>query len=104
MARFSYTGLMAKDFDPRRLDVRRFAEEAGELHVSQPLDRFPRLAAETVDAPADLQVHWHARGEMHNPSHHEPQVWLHLEADAILPLVCQRCLLPVDMPVAIDRA
>ena len=95
---------MAKDFDPRRLDVRRFAEEGGELHADEALSRLPRLAAETVDAPADLHVHWHAHGEMRNPRHHEPEVWLHLAADAILPLVCQRCLQPVDMPVALGRS
>src|SRR5205085_3458979 len=103
-ARFSYTGFMAKDFDPRRLDVRRFAEEGGELHADEALSRLPRLAAETVDAPADLHVHWHVHGEMRNPRHHEPEVWLHLAADAILPLVCQRCLQPVDMPVALGRS
>jgi uncharacterized protein len=95
---------MAKDFDPRRLDVQRFAEEAGELHETNALSQFPRLRAETVDASPDVQVHWHARGEMHNPRHVSPEVWLHLEADAILPLVCQRCLTPVDMPVAIERS
>jgi uncharacterized protein len=95
---------MAKDFDPHRLDVRRFAEEAGELHESQGLGRFARLTDETVDAPADLQVHWNARGELRNPKHHEPEIWLHLDADAILPLVCQRCLQRVDMPVAIERS
>lgn len=96
---------MAKEFDPHRLDVRRFAEEAGVLHASDALGRFGRLAAETVaEASADLMVHWHARGEMLNPQHVQPEVWLHLEADAILPLVCQRCLTPVDLPVAVDRS
>ena len=44
MARFSYTGFMSKDFDPHRLDVHRFAEEAGELHGSDALGKFGRLA------------------------------------------------------------
>lgn len=96
---------MAKDFDPRRLDVRRFAEEGGELDVSDPLDTFPRLADETAEAgPAARAVHWRARGEMHNPQHVHPQVWMHLEADATLPLVCQRCLLPVEVPLAVNRS
>jgi len=95
---------MAKDFDPRRLDVRRFADEGGELHDTGALRGFSRLANETAGEHPELPVHWHARGELHNPQHVEPEVWLHLEADAILPLVCQRCLQPVDVPVAIDRS
>lgn len=95
---------MAKDFDPHRLDVRRFAEEGGELQATEELRRFTRLAEETTGADPALPVHWHARGEMHNPQHVEPEIWLQLQADAILPLVCQRCLQPVDVPVAIDRS
>jgi uncharacterized protein len=95
---------MAKDFDPHRLDVSRFAEEAAELEGSQPLGSFRRLAAEGEGTDLARAVHWHARGEMLNPQHVQPEVWLHLEADAILPLTCQRCLLPVDVPIAVDRA
>lgn len=95
---------MAKDFDPHRVDVPRFAEEAGVLQGSAELGALARLAAETTGADPKLPVHWHARGELHNPQHVHPEVWLHLEADAILPLVCQRCLGRVDMPVAVDRS
>ncbi len=95
---------MAKDFDPHRLDVRRFAEEAGELDVNEPLRSFQRLAGETQPGDAERSVHWHARGELLNPRHVQPQIWLHLEAEAVLPLVCQRCLQPVDMPVRAQRA
>lgn len=95
---------MAKDFDPQRLDVRRFAEEAGELDSSDDLRNYRRLVAELQgDAPAG-EVHWHARGEILNPQRVQPQLWLHLQADATLPLVCQRCLAPVDVPLAVDRS
>jgi uncharacterized protein len=95
---------MAKDFDPHRLDVRRFAEQGAELHENEPLQGFPRLLAETAEADAGLPVDWHARGELLNPMHHQPEVWVHLEANATLPLVCQRCLQPVDLPLAVDRS
>jgi uncharacterized protein len=49
-------------------------------------------------------VHWHARGELLNPNHVHPQLWVHLQADATLPLVCQRCLLPVEIPLVVDRS
>jgi uncharacterized protein len=29
--------------------------------------------------------------------------WLHLAADTVVPLVCQRCLAPVQLPLAVDR-
>lgn len=104
MRRFSYTDFMAKDFDPHRLDVRRFAEEGGELDARDAVARFGRLAGETEGDLSARAVHWHARGEMLNPQHVHPQIWLHLQADATLPLVCQRCLLPVDVPVSVDRS
>lgn len=103
MARFSYTGSMVKDFDVRRLDVRRFAEEGAELGDSTPLASYGRLQAEAEGGGADRAVRWHAQGELRNPLHHQPEVWLSLKADTVLPLVCQRCLQPVDVPVAVDR-
>ena len=95
---------MAKEFDPHRLDVHRFAEEGAVLQAKSPLSAFARLSAEAAGGDPDLAVHWHARGELLDPQHHAPAVWLHLQADAILPLVCQRCLNPVQLPVAVDRS
>ena len=95
---------MAKDFDPHRLDVRRFAEEGAELEASEGLRGFDRLLAEAEAADPARPVHWRARGELLNPRHHTPEVWLHLEAGATLPLVCQRCLHPVDVDLAVKRS
>ncbi|MDB5897797.1 MAG: hypothetical protein JWP41_1399, partial [Ramlibacter sp.] len=95
---------MAKDFDPQHLDVRHFAEQAAELNGSESLSAFARLAAEAASGPADRAVTWQARGEMLNPQHVHPQVWVHLQAQATLPLVCQRCLGPVDVPLAVNRS
>lgn len=94
---------MAKDHDPHRLDVRRFAEEGAELAGEDALRRYPRLTAE-VHGAADRPVTWQARGELLNPLHVQPQVWLHLDAAARLPLVCQRCLNSVDVPLAVHRS
>lgn len=96
---------MAKDFDPHRLDVRRFAEEGGAIDASEHLRSFRRLVAETPeDADLARNVRWRARGELLNSRHHQPQVWVHLEADASMPLVCQRCLTPVDVPLEVRRS
>ena len=95
---------MAKDFDPHRLDVRRFAEEGAQLQGEDPLATFRRLAAE-VEGPAPQgTVRWSARGELRNPQHLYPDVWIHLRADAGLPLVCQRCLQAVDVALRVERS
>lgn len=99
-----YTRFMSKDFDPRRLDVRRFAEEGAALDADDRLAAYPRLLAETGASAPDQPVRWTARGELLNPSHVMPDIWLHLEAAAELPLVCQRCLQPVLVPLAVERS
>jgi uncharacterized protein len=95
---------MAKDFDPQRLDVRRFAEEGAELHGDDSVGRYHRLVAETQGVGLDRPVTWQARGELLNPRHVQPEIWLHLDAAATLPLVCQRCLGRVDMPLVVQRS
>ena len=97
---------MAKDFDPHRLDVRRFAEEGGEIDASEHLRSFKRLLAETQEAEAEhaRNVRWRARGEVLNPQHLHPEVWVHLDAETVMPLVCQRCLQPVDVPLEVRRS
>ena len=95
---------MAKDFDSHHLDIRRFAEDGAEIESSADVAGFARLLAETTDPAKAQAVHWHARGEIANASHVQPEVWLHLQADTQLALVCQRCLLPVDVAVAVDRS
>jgi uncharacterized protein len=95
---------MSKEFDPRRLDVRRFAEEGGVLQAEHTVRQFSRLLGESQPEGHDRPVHWRARGEIVNPKHVHPQCWIHLETSATLALVCQRCLAPVDVPVAVERS
>jgi len=95
---------MSKEYSPRRLDVKSFAEDAGVLTGQEALGTHERLLAETGGRGADTQVTWSVRGELRNPQHHEPQVWLHLKAGAVLSLTCQRCLGPVEVPVTVERS
>jgi uncharacterized protein len=95
---------MKKEFDAQRLDVKRFAEEGAQLDSQAPLGGYARLLAETQGRGTDNVVHWTARGELRNPGHLRPQVWMHLDARAVLPLVCQRCLVPVDIEAAVARS
>jgi uncharacterized protein len=94
---------MSKDFAARRLDVKGFAQEAGVLHGHEPMRNLTRLLAEAQGRGADAPVNWVAEGELRNPGHVNPEIWLHLRADAVLALTCQRCLTEVDVAVAVDR-
>lgn len=95
---------MSKEFNPQRLDVRAFAENGAELTDRIPLRKLARLAEEAEGRELDRPVSWSVRGALRDPASLQPQPWLHLSAEATLALTCQRCLTPVDVPVAIDSA
>lgn len=95
---------MKRRFSPERLDVRAFAEDGTELSGQAPMRDFRRLDAEAQGGAGDRPVEWSARGELLNPHHVQPQVWLHLNARAALPLTCQRCLEKVEVPVHVQRS
>lgn len=103
MHRFSYTAQMTKEFNPAALDVKGLAEVAGELSGVFTLGDHARLLAETEGRGADLPLVWSVVGELRNPHHVQPEIWMHLQARAVLPLTCQRCLTPTDMAVVIER-
>jgi len=94
---------MSRQFNARRLDVKSFAEEGGVLTGQEPLREHARLLAETQGRGPESPVTWSVTGEVRNPRHVTPQVWLHLEAGATLSLTCQRCLGPVEVPVSARR-
>ncbi|HSW16002.1 MAG TPA: YceD family protein [Ramlibacter sp.] len=95
---------MSKEFNARRLDVKTFAEQGGELSGASVVRGHERLMAETEGRGADLPVTWSAQGELRNAGHVDPQVWLRLRAEATVSLVCQRCLTPVEQAVSVDRS
>ena len=107
---FSYTAGMSAEskssWNPDRFDVRAFTHAGAHLAAQEPLALFPRLLAELPDeASADGRtLDWLVTGEQ-RPGQRgaEPSVWLHLQAQVVLPLTCQRCLAPVDTPMAVDR-
>ena len=109
--------------DPLRLHVASFAADALEAEGDWAIAELPRLAdsecpldagsplkarADVPKAPprsaSDLtrRVRWRAIGS-HRRVGGEDQVWLHLLADADVVLQCQRCLLPLDEAVHVDR-
>jgi uncharacterized protein len=94
---------MSREFTPGRLDVGRFAEAAGTLSGAEPLQTYPRLSAELAGPPADGRVQWEAVGAEHDGQAGTPLPWLHLTASTTVPLICQRCMTPVDVDLQVDR-
>ena len=98
--------MTAREFDPFRLDVVAFANEAGELAGRWPLVGFDRIAESAVaGAPvtdAD-EVSWSARGETRQLRGGDVQFWMQVEAATQVSLECQRCLKPVTVPLQISR-
>lgn len=94
---------MSNGFAVRRLDVKAFAEQGGRLVGEDTVAVHERLAAETQGREGACAVTWALRGEMRYPGHLQPEIWLHLQARTALSLICQRCLVPVLVPVLVDR-
>ena len=94
---------MKREFAPERLDVAGFAAAAATLEAADPVPNYVRLAAELAGPAPDAVVRWEAAGEERAGADGKPAPWLHLEAEAIVPLTCQRCLSPVETPLVVDR-
>ena len=94
-----------KTFEPKKLDVEAFVNDAGSINGQWPAAEFERIAS---DAPADAPVAqwpnvvWSAQGELCTPRGAQAQYWLHLQAQASVSRVCQRCLRAVQESVVVD--
>ena len=95
---------MKQETLPPHLDVKAFAQSAGEIAGQDLLSKYGRLMQETQGLGADRMLSWSAHGELHADEAGAEQVWLHLTVDVSLPLTCQRCMGPVDLAVAVNRS
>ena len=96
---------MTKDLSPDRLDIKAFAQSGARLTGHDSLLKYERLAQEAQGLHPDLHVDWQATGELRAGADGEAgQPWLHLQAQCAFPMVCQRCLGPVDMLLEVDRS
>lgn len=90
---------------PPKLDVKQAGQASLQLSGQDVLANYERLMAETKELGAQNAVNWTVRGELRPDAKGQPQVWLFLSVATSLPLTCQRCLGPVDVPVQmIERA
>ena len=94
---------MKHDYDARHLNIDAFAKAGGSISASESLVSFDRLLDEAQGAGAQNPVHFTARGLTRPQGAGDEQVWLALTAEVALPQTCQRCLGPVDVPVAFER-
>ena len=94
---------MKHDYAAQRLPITAFAQNQGTLAGEGKLGQFERLMELSQGQGAATPVFYAARGEMRPDAAGRDQPWLFLSGHTTLPLVCQRCLEPVDTPVAFDR-
>jgi uncharacterized protein len=94
---------MSRSLQANRLNMKAFAQEGVALNETTPLQNMERLAEETQGLPADSSVQWKALGELRPRAGADDDVWLHLQAQASVPLTCQRCMGVVQTPVEVDQ-
>ncbi|MDX9969614.1 MAG: DUF177 domain-containing protein [Hydrogenophaga sp.] len=89
-------------WNPDRLDVLALARAGGELGATDSIGRYARLSDAGVPGGADHGVIWRAQAELRGEGARAVP-WLHLQANAVLSLTCQRCLQAVETPLEVDR-
>ncbi|MEO6623399.1 MAG: DUF177 domain-containing protein [Burkholderiaceae bacterium] len=94
---------MNSQFNPDRLDVRAFALASGQVGGTLPMGAFERIMRDCLPTETELHVEWQARGESRWGEGGQAQCWLHLDAVTSVPLICQRCLAPVETRLVVDR-
>lgn len=88
--------------DPRALDVLALCKAGATLQGQWPLAGMERLAA-GFSAASDGSSRWLAEGSLLPVRGGEPEVWLALQAEAEVPLECQRCLKPMSQRLQVQR-
>ncbi len=91
---------MKQESAPTRLDLKLLAQSGSEIAGSDMLSKYERLSQEARGLAADSPIEWSALGEIRSAQTGQDQVWLHVTARVSMPLVCQRCMGPMD--VALD--
>ncbi len=88
--------------DPRAVDVPALCKNAGLLQGRWPLAGMPRLA-DSLCAATDGNTSWQAQASLLPVTGGAPELWLELQANAQVPLQCQRCLQTLVEPLNVFR-
>lgn len=94
---------MKNDYDLQHFGVAAFAKASGLWTGEAPLAQFERLMAEAQGLGGDAVVQFEAQGMLRLDAKGAESVWLHVGAHVAMPLTCQRCLGPVNVPLAFAR-
>jgi uncharacterized protein len=94
---------MKNDYDLQHFNVPAFAKASGQWTGEACLAQFERMMAETHDLGGDTLVQFEVQGTLRLDASGAESVWLHVSAQVAVPLVCQRCLGAVDVPLAFAR-
>jgi uncharacterized protein len=90
--------------DERMQDVRALCRDGAARQGWWPLPGMPRLGESLYGAPPEAAgVRWSAQGHARAVAGGEPELWLHLQAEAAVPLQCQRCLQALTQSLNVDR-
>lgn len=95
---------MSEHTSPPRIDVRHWCQESRQITGQTSLSKFERLVQETQGLGAENTVTWSVRGWTVTDASGTSVAWLHLDASLDMPLTCQRCLSPVNVPSHIQRS
>ena len=91
-----------RSLDPHALDVSALCKQADTVQGQSPLAGMQRLSEEFI-AASDGSTSWAATGSLRPVTGAEPEIWLSLQAQAEVPLQCQRCLQPMGEKLLVDR-
>lgn len=94
---------MKHAFDPQQMHIAAFATAQDTHAGDEPLARFARLMEQNQGLGGETRVRYAVRGSTRVDAAGTDEPWLHLQAQATLTLVCQRCLGPVDQEVDFAR-
>ena len=94
---------MNPEFSAKSLSIAAFAKAAAALRGVEKLSNFSRLMEESDATSLNTEVNFQAQGDMRPDSAGGFSAWVRLQAQTRLPMVCQRCMGPVEMEVQCDR-
>jgi uncharacterized protein len=85
------------------LNIQALATSGMPLVESTPLHNLERLAHESMGLKSDLMVDWQASAELRTGATGQMDTWLHLRATTAVPMICQRCMGPVQTPLQVEQ-
>lgn len=93
---------VSRSSNPKAIDLGSFCRQALSLSGALPLTSLRRLASGFSALP-DGDVSWSVQGSTVSVSGGAAETWLRLQASAVVPLQCQRCLQTMSEPLQVDR-